>query len=397
MFLLLTRILLWLLLGRVLWFLLVKLIPTKSLAWFGGLVILAILALAYFDQPTSGLASSGWDLLSAPLKPLGLAMVLLVFALAQKDLELKKLTGKLVLASLLVLYLFSIPLIANPLVEQAEQALTRDRLLQQQICGNLCPVELTGVDPTTVGAIVVLGQRVTQAQSGQLRTFPINERVPLMDTALASRLAYAGELYQEEALPSALVIVSAGPTEREQDRTEDIDEEQEIRQLLAERVPPTQIVIESTGLNVHATAVRVREILEERGLSPEDTRVLIVAPATMIRRASLTFAQNDINIPVTARPSEFYRPLSSPNFVANGADETPVLERVGEVIQEVVKFPNIIPSVETLAMSTQVVKEYLTSIYYFLRGWLPDFNVTWRGNVDVPLPPPAETEPLITP
>ncbi|MEO0887916.1 MAG: hypothetical protein AAFY54_18590, partial [Cyanobacteria bacterium J06648_10] len=47
------------------------------------------------------------------------------------------------------------------------------------------------------------------------------------------------------------------------------------------------------------------------------------------------------------------------------------------------RLPDILPSVDALQITTRYWNELLTSLYYFLRGWLPDFNFGWDPSIEI--------------
>jgi len=90
MFETITTILLWVLIVGVLWFVLTQLVTKKALARIGIVVLLLVIILAFFN-PNDGFGGTWWNLLSLPLRPLGLGIVLLGFALRQ---GMKKVNGE---------------------------------------------------------------------------------------------------------------------------------------------------------------------------------------------------------------------------------------------------------------------------------------------------------------
>ncbi|NJL41550.1 MAG: YdcF family protein [Leptolyngbyaceae cyanobacterium SM1_4_3] len=246
---------------------------------------------------------------------------------------IKAVAGNLVLAAALILLFSSLPLTAYWLTSQSEQS------AQAFVDSDDLPA-LTSAD-----AIVVLGDSSGLLDSSyRTRTERDEDGI---STNLTPRLLYAARLYQE-AGTNPLVIVSAGLQDRE---GEDTSEVQAITNLLTGMgVPDDRIEIDSESAGARTSAREVDEILEDRGLSGDDTAVILVGSAISIRRASSTFAQLDID--TIPRPTEFsiLAPPGSEDFELRIAD--------------------FVPSVEALALTTRVVDEYLTSIYYFLRGWL---------------------------
>jgi uncharacterized SAM-binding protein YcdF (DUF218 family) len=330
MFELLTRILLWALIGFILWRIFLNIIPRIYLTWLGGLLIFTFVILAFIN-PTDDTVGAVWRILSIPLKPLGLALLLLLSALRS---GVKAVAGNQVLAAALILLFSSLPLTAYWLTSQSEQSAQA--------------FVTTGTTPaiTSAQAVVVLGDSAGLLDSSyRTRT---EQDADGISTNLTPRLLYAARLYQE-AGTNPLVIVSAGLQDR--DGEENTNEEQAIINLLAGMgVPSNRIVIDSESAGARTSAEEVAEILEERGINSDDASVVLVGNAVSIRRASSTFER--LNITTIPRPTEFSA-LALP-----GSDGFQL------------RIADFVPSVDALALTTRVVDEYLTSIYYFLRGWL---------------------------
>ena len=140
---LLTRLLLWLGIGYFLWWILKKFIPTNFLTWFGGAMILALVAGAFLfpDDSTIGIF---WQFLVFPLSPVGGSILLLALALGS---GLKKINGRMVMVALLILLFSSMPLVARALVNHSEQAVELAYLSQRRLCSDICPA----IDGVLVG------------------------------------------------------------------------------------------------------------------------------------------------------------------------------------------------------------------------------------------------------
>jgi hypothetical protein len=300
----------------------------------GGLVLVLVLILA-FQDPTDRIIGPVWDILSFPLKPLGLAVVLLAFALRK---GIKYADGNLVLWALIVLWVFSTPLVAYWLTLQTQQR--AEQLAVQTNQGEV------------VDVIVVLGDGVDPADPAYRGGTQFNNPDDGFDNTFVSRLQYAGQLYVEQREQGGNPRLIVSPGSQLNRPTKDV--ETDIQQILAGvGVPPTAVQIEAIGKDIHSSAVRVREILEAQQFEETGYRVLLVAPALKIRRARAAFAKelDILNKEVVAAPTDFY----------------------GFQIQEddlLMRVSDIVPDVEALALSTQVIEEYLATVYYFLRGWL---------------------------
>ena len=80
-------------------------------------------------------------------------------------------------------------------------------------------------------------------------------------------------------------------------------------------------------------------------------------------RAALTFERRDLQ--VIAKPTDFY---------------TAPMMGDGSLLR---RLPDILPSVDALQLTTRYWNELLTSLYYFLRGWLPNFNFGWDSSIEI--------------
>jgi uncharacterized SAM-binding protein YcdF (DUF218 family) len=335
MFELLTRILLWAFIFGILWYIFSQFIPRVYLTWLGGLLVAAFIILSFLD-PTDRTVSVVWNLLSLPLQPLGLTIVLLLSSLRG---GVNKTTGNAVLAALLILLISSTPVVAYWLTNQT----------QQTVFSSLSAAGDRTADPATVRAIVILGDNADPGGSAYRTRTQLNAAEAGFSTALTPRLIFASELYgtQVDQGNNPLVIVSLGP----QLDASAVNEAQAVTDFLVSRgVPAERVLIESTGVNLRSVGVEVNRLLRDRGFAQGDTTIL-VASAINIRRAGSTFAQ--LGLDPILRPTDLYSFQIQPP-----PDE------------ELLVLEDLVPNVDALALTTRVVEEYLASIYYFLRGWL---------------------------
>jgi uncharacterized SAM-binding protein YcdF (DUF218 family) len=193
------------------------------------------------------------------------------------------------------------------------------------------------------GAIVVLGRGTTQAN------VPYRTQIQLTETG--DRILYTANLYREQVNLGSqpLVIVSAGPRDDLQGNQDQTSEANDIASLLTQLgVPRDRILTETRGVDLRSSAEQVSQILRARNLG--NTRVIIVTSGLNSRRARLTFSRVGLN--VISRPTDFYG-------FQSGA--TPRLR---------IRIESFLPSVESLGVTTRIVEEFFTTIYYSLRGWL---------------------------
>ncbi|HEY9647159.1 MAG TPA: YdcF family protein [Chroococcidiopsis sp.] len=336
MFELLTQILILVGVFFLLRWILLSLIPKTYLTWLGGIILVLVLLWALLE-PTNRTIGIVWSLLSFPLRPVGLTLVLLASALRG---GIKKADGPLVAWAFAVLLFFSFPLTAYFLTAQTEQR-SVETAIQQRID--------SGEDVGSAEAIVVLGDGTLPTDpSYRIRT-QISNTTDGFGSNLLSRLYYTARVYQDEldAGNDPVLIVSAGP-QPEVTRA-DVSAAQGVTELLVGLgVPQEKILIESEGVDARTSAIAVQKILSGREGTGD---VILVAPATSIRRATSTF--ENLGLKVIPRATDFY---------------VFQLQRGGRLAV----LTDLIPSAEALVITTRVVDEYLTTIYYFMRGWLVD-------------------------
>jgi hypothetical protein len=355
MFELLTQILILVGLFYLIQYLL-KFVDRRYFTWLGGLVI-AILIVMAFLAPTNRTVSILWAILSFPLRPLGLSLVLLGYALRN---GIKKADGPQVMAAFLILLICSLPLTAYLLTAQTEQRSVIEAIRRQE-----------ATNPRNVQAIVVLGDGALPSDPAYRVRTQVTARDGISVT-LQARLLYAADLYRVRRNSDPQVIVSIGPQVVLQGEQES-GQARAVRDLLSRNgVPERSVVIDTEGADIRTSAVAVRKLYGgdvnadcrifafcDNGVRelPTATRlgpkipIILVVPAISIRRAASTFA--NMNFEVVPRPTDFY------------------VFQLQQGLQ-LAAITDLLPSAEALAITTRVIDEYLATIYYFMRGWLAD-------------------------
>ncbi len=118
MFVLLSRVLLWLLIGTIVFSLFQKFYPTGNFVGRLVVVVFLIILLLSFVNPNEPAIASLWKVVSFPLKPLGAAILLITFAAQRiKGGAVEKPGGILVGWALTILLLASTPAVAYFLVQ----------------------------------------------------------------------------------------------------------------------------------------------------------------------------------------------------------------------------------------------------------------------------------------
>ncbi len=367
---LLTRLLLWLGIGYFLWWILKKFIPVDFLTWFGGVVILALIA-GRFLFPADNTVGVFWQFLAFPLTPLGAAITLLAMSLGS---GIKKTNGRMVVTALLILLFSSMPLVARALVDRSENAVQLAYQNQRRLCSDICPaIDEVPVDRAV--SIVVVGENADADRLTNALSSRVDADNPL-NPVLVARLNSAANIYDRIRLAQPFLTVTAGARSGTDEEREQLN--QFIRQQLIDRgVPAERIRIGNTGTDIRNAVNDQREFLREQGLftdpprnrvgSPEvnnrdANRVVLVARALTMRRAALAFEGEGLQ--VVAAPTELYTTLDP-----GGRGR-------------LARLADLVPTVDALMLTTPYWEEMLISIYYYLRGWLPAFNVGWSQVVE---------------
>lgn len=368
MFELITQILILVGIFFLLRFVLWGLVPRNYLTWFGLLTLLFILAVVFLD-PDNRTAGILWGILSFPLRPLGLVLILMSYALSRvlpvfyrgKAIGQVTVGVPQLMAAFLILVITSLPLTAYLLTAQTEQ---RTALELSQIQA-----------PSNTQAIVVLGDGTSPTDPTYRVRTQLSNTINGLSTSLESRLSYAAQLYSQQSSQGTapIIIVSAGPQAIL--GRPGVTSTDAITSFLGRMgIPAEQIRIDNEGFDPRSSAIAVRKILlgpgavEEcaiyavcdndiRRLSPpsgargEVIPVILVTPALNLRRSTSTFTK--LAFDVIPRPTDFY-----------------VFQLQGGL--RLAALTDLIPSSEALTITSRVIDEYFAWMYYFTRGWLQD-------------------------
>jgi uncharacterized SAM-binding protein YcdF (DUF218 family) len=414
-FLLLTQVLLWLIVGLVVWFVLAKVLPKAFLGLLVVLLILTLLGLSFIGGPPTdgGILSDLWQIISLPLTPLGLAIILILVLLTAKKLAV--VTRRAILLGLVVLALGSLPAVAYFLAQELEME----------------AIEFVRPFPELTGGarrvIVLLGQGTTYPQLRPPRdtappppepvqcppgcnpnappprperpiapeAFDILTRLPIQISEKGDRIIYATQLYREETQrgTAPLIVPSAGRRrdriQKQGETDEEVSEAAAVRTMLTETfgVPASDILIEPNGSNIRRSAERVRDLLNNRVNT--GNQLTLVTTAMNMNRAVLTFNQVFDGAIINARPTDF-RTLPASSSLS-------LLVRGRDLVERQIQPSDFLPSARALCLSTEAIEEYLASFYYFLRGWIKPFR---PPSVFTPTPVPVFTpspSPIFTP
>ncbi|MBW4525548.1 MAG: YdcF family protein [Phormidium tanganyikae FI6-MK23] len=394
-FVLLTQVLLWVVVGLFAWYVLLRALPR---AFLGGLVLLLLLGVAAFTfyrgSPEQGLVGDIFRLIAIPFSPLGIILILLLIAFSEllRGGKLSR-TGLILLRiAIPALLILSIPAVSYFLAQRAEaEAIDIAR-----------PVAAQALPAGARRVIVSLAQDTTRLQL-RPRTQPIPAAPaptapqlipppspipagtltlltdqPVQLTERGDILTYTNQVYQEERArgTAPLVIVTAGDRPERLRRTgetqNEVSEAADARRFLQDLgIPEGDIIGDSNSPTIQSSAVNVRQELRRRGIN-FGNQLILVSSAIEMNRAALTFNRefNSNNVPLTVipRPTNFFT-LPAREALRGRAQGRDVVERNFQLA-------DLIPSIDAFSLSSKVINEYVTSIYYFLRGWIRPVRTT---------------------
>lgn len=333
MFELLTQILLWLLIGYVAWWVLKQVIPTQTYTLLGFILLIAMIVLAFVD-PSQGIVSETWSILSLPFRPLGIAVLFMFQALGTKNLLQAKTYQQPLAWALIILLVSSAPVTAYELYKGNEQEVVS---FSQVSAGQ------------TSNIIVLLAQGTTKT--------PVPPRTQIEMTEFGDRIRYAADLYAQQ--PGSIVIASAGlRMDLDKGPVADRRETKEVGALLQTfGVPASQIRIDERSASIRTSAEAVAKLLQRE--FPGTPRIQLVTSALEMRRAASSFAKaldranNGGPVQILPRATDFHS----------------IQDKA--VPAHYKRFPqDLVPSEEALNDTSRLVQEQFVSVYYFLRGWL---------------------------
>ena len=379
-FLLLTQVLLWLLIGLVAWFVLLKALPKPFLGGLVLLLIVVVLVLAFFQGPPSGagdVLEVLWRIISFPFTPLGLALVLLIVLLTRSKLD--KIMRRTILTVLTLVALGSLPFVAYYLAQE----------LEMEAIELIRPLPALNV-PGSRRVIVLLGQGTTRAFLRPAQdtrpesppkverpiapaTFQILSQLPIQLTERGDRIIYAARLYQEElakgSSPVIIVSASSRPDRQQKDneKREDVSESRDIQTFLIQTlgVRAADIRLSYEGNSVQNSAQDVKRLLGQQNINGANQLVLVTTAMNM-HRSALTFNRVFDEAFVYARPTDFRTipPATSLSRLLRGRD----------LVERQLQATDFLPSAEAFALTTEAFEEYINAFYYFLRGWIKPFG-----------------------
>ena len=159
------------------------------------------------------------------------------------------------------------------------------------------------------------------------------------------RLLYGVKLYKDGAAP--YILLTGGRIDWYGGSSSEAKDMAALTEIMG--VPRDALLLESRSLTTYENAVYTKEILERRKIE----RIILVTSAAHMPRAMAIFRKQGINaIPA---PTDYM--VSDRNLIEN---------QVSTQSRIISLFPNP----ESLDRTTQIIKEYIGTYIYRLRGWL---------------------------
>jgi uncharacterized SAM-binding protein YcdF (DUF218 family) len=392
-FVLLTQVLLWVVVGLFAWYVLLRALPR---AFLGGLVLLLLLGVAaltfYRGSPDQGILGDLWRIIAVPFSPIGLILILLLIAFSEvfRGKGLSKSGINLVRIAVPLLLIFSIPAVSYFLAQRAEaealqitrpaptEALGGGRRVIVVLAQDTTRLQIrprTQPNPDPISRPATRAPLFPPPEPLNESTFAILAEQPIQLTERGNRLTYAGQLFIEERTrgTAPLLIVSGGATSRDRkegDTRENTSEARAASTYLQNRfsIPEGDIIEESQSPTVHDSAENVRDLLRSRNIN-FGNQLFVVTSAIEMTRSALTFSReftnagtNGADVTIIPRPTDFYTipPREAIQQRLRGRD----------LIERGFRLGDLLPSTDAFSLSSKVVSEYINSIYYFLRGWI---------------------------
>lgn len=329
MFAILSAFLLLILILVILWYLMAKVVPKQAFLVVGVAFVVAILIIN-FVSPGQGFTGDVWQILSVPLTPFGLSVFLIFLVLLKmKNGTLEKPAPVMLWVAFGIIFFSSQPLISYQLARFFEQ--------------EAVTVEMQPSTNEAVAAIALLGKNTTEAN------IPYRTQVQL--TEQGDRILYTASLYNQQRNQGRTprVIICAPQRQGLSGKQEQRSEAEDIAKILERLgVSRSQMDLREDANNLRRSAEAVKSALETSKIV--DRPVMVVTSGIHLRRAVQTFRR--LGMKVVPRPSSFH------TFQSQGSPK------------RTLTIQDFLPSLEAYKITNEIFKEYLSTIYYFLRGWL---------------------------
>lgn len=174
-----------------------------------------------------------------------------------------------------------------------------------------------------------------------------SEPRPLVEVNQAGdRLLYAAYLYRQGK--ASHILLSGGAIDWLSSDASPAQDTAEILEFIG--IPSQALWLEPTSRNTFENAVNSRKLLEAKGIK----RILLVTSASHMPRSVKLFEGQGFE--VIPAPTDFVVSRGELDEMKKAWLPTQVL--------------NLFPSVDNLAITTRMLKEYIGLIIYSLRGWI---------------------------
>ena len=390
-FLLLTQVLLWIVVGLVTWFVLLKALPKAFLGLLVLLLILSILAVSFFSGPSvfddSDIFRTLWYIISSIFRPLSLGLILLLILLT--GTKVNKLVGRLIRTGLVLLLACCLPVVSYFMAQELEwegirmiqptaaqvtgdsrvivllgQGTTRPFLGPRTTCPPLRPTGGTPAATASATSKQPDGERPMSARTFQVLTQPPTQ-LPIQLTDKADRLLYTAELYRQN--PNSQIIISAprrlDRKTKDGETKEFVSEAKDIQTFLNQSLNvPCEAMrfLDYDGVSVRRSAENVKKILTDNKIN-YGNQLTVVTTAMSTERTYRTFREVFGFYPV-ARPTDF-NTVPPRSKLDNLAPER-------DLVEHQLQATDFLPSIDALTLGSQAIEEFSSSVYYFLRGWI---------------------------
>jgi len=351
MFEIVTRLVILVLLAYLIWYVLVQLVPQVNVKWLLPILLFVLIILGIVF-PNDQSISTIWSVISFPLKPIGLCVVLLIISTTKAQEKNVPKNLKYLVVSLLIIVLFSS---VNWISERLEYSIIRSNLNHAQICPN--NPNYTAL-PNQSRLIVMLANSVTEPGGAYQPGQQIFE--------MSDRLLQTSQEYQRNRPDSVLIASRKKPASE----TERIPSEFDLirDQLITLGIARADIFdlnqIFDNTFNVKQTSEAINVYIQSRGIS--NYQVIIISSPLDVGRVKLTL-EKTLKVKLGQRSETITVIPSAWNLSNKFCPKQP-------------RYPDLfdlIPSDSSVLRSSQVVDEFLTSSYYFLRNWLAPCSDCW--------------------
>jgi uncharacterized SAM-binding protein YcdF (DUF218 family) len=175
------------------------------------------------------------------------------------------------------------------------------------------------------------------------------------------RIIYAAQLYRNGAAPK--ILLTGGRVDWDKSRSSSEAEEMAaLFNLMG--VPADALLLETRSKNTYENALFTREILEKKGVN----RIILITSAMHMPRSIALFEKQGFQ--VLPAPTDY--------TVTRGNNKATTSNVTWPDIQGL--LIDLVPSVDHLVMTTDVLREYLGMFIYWVRGYHNFINLTCQGN-----------------